>query len=145
MTGSETKVKKSPMAELLDAVDTLDVGVVTSLFEPDARLLLADGRLAEGGDAVRELLTDLFGGLRSASHRTTDEWNDGNVWIAEAEASYELHDWTQTGPLPRALVLRMGTDGIADVRVYGANERALGEYATAEEGLWIGGRWMPPL
>jgi ketosteroid isomerase-like protein len=145
MTGSETPVKKSPMVELLDAVDTLDVEAVTALFEPDARLLLADGRLAEGGDAVRELLTDLFGGLRSASHRTTDEWNDGNVWIAEAEASYELQDWTQTGALPRAIVLRMGSDGIADVRVYGANEHALAEYATGQEGLWIGGRWMPPL
>jgi hypothetical protein len=94
---------------------------------------------------VHALLTDFLGGLRSTSHRITDQWHAGNAWIAEAEATYEVQDRMQTGALPRAFVLRQGPDGIADLRVYGANERELTDHPTGEEGMWVGGRWIPPL
>jgi ketosteroid isomerase-like protein len=136
---------ESPIGRLLDAVNQLDAEAATASFAHDAHLLTADGRRADGLEAVRKLLTDLLGELRSASYRITGEWHDGDVWIAEVEATYELEDGLQTGPRPRALVVREGPDGIADVRVYGAHERDLADHPTGEEGLWIGDRWIPPL
>jgi ketosteroid isomerase-like protein len=135
----------SPIARLLGAIVQLDAEAATALFAHDACLCTADGRRADGIEAVRRLLTDFLAQLRSAACRMTGEWQDGDVWIAEFEGTYELRDWLQTGPLPRVLVLRQGPDGIADVRVYGRHERALADHPTGEEGLWIGGRWIPPL
>jgi hypothetical protein len=42
-------------------------------------------------------------------------------------------------------VVRDGPDGVADVRVYGAHEQPLADHATGEEGMRIGGHWIPPL
>ena len=114
-------------------------------FAPDARLLIADGRRAEGRDAVRALLGEVLGALRAATHRITAEWHQDNVWIAEVEADYELQDWLQLKGLPRALVLYDSPDGIAALHVYGASEHPLEEHRTGEEGMEIGGRWVPPL
>jgi hypothetical protein len=136
---------ESPIARLLDAIDRLDADAAVALFSPDARLLTTDGREARGIEAVRALLTTFLGALRSVSYRITGEWHDGDVWIAEFECEYELRDQSLTGPLLRALVLRQGSDGITDVRVYGAHERDIAEGPSGDEGMWIGGRWMPPL
>ena len=136
---------ESPIARVLDAANRLDAEAAIALFAQDAHLLTADGRRADGIEAVRKLLTDLLGELHSVSYRITGQWHDGDVWIAEVEATYELKDRLQTGPLPRALVLREGPDGITDVRLYGAHERDLADHPTGEEGLWIGDRWIPPL
>jgi hypothetical protein len=138
-------VTESPIEQLLDAIDRLDVEAAAALLEPDARLLSADGRRAEGAEAVRELLADLVSSLRSTSHRITAQWHVDDVWIAEVDASYELRDWLQLNALPRAFVLREGDAGIADLRVYGAHEHPLAEHRTGEEGMWIGTRWIPPL
>ena len=137
----------SPIAELLAAIDRLDVEAAGALFASDGSLLTADGRRAHGLEAVRELLRDVLAELRSTSHKVTAEWHwqDGDVWIAEVDANYELQDWLQTGPLPRALVLRNGPNGIADLRVYGAHEKTLGDHDRGEGGLWVGERWIPPL
>ncbi len=67
------------------------------------------------------------------------------MWIAEVDCSYELQDWLQLNALPRAFVLRMGPEGIIDLRAYGAHEQPLTEHRTGEEGMWVGGRWIPPL
>jgi ketosteroid isomerase-like protein len=139
-------VEDSPITRWLQAVDELDIEAAAALFTSDARLLTADGRRAQGIEAVRTVLTEFLGGLRSTTHRITDQWHQGDVWIAEVEASYELKDWMQTSELPRALVVREGSGGaIADLRVYGAHERSLFEHPTGEEGMWIGERWIPPL
>ena len=137
----------SPIAELLAAVDRLDVEAAIALFASDGRLLTADGRRVHGIEAVRELLTDVLAELRSTSHVVTAEWHweDGDVWVAEVDATYELRDWSDTGPLPRALVLRNGPDGIADLRVYGAHEKLLADHDSGQGGMWIGERWIPPL
>jgi ketosteroid isomerase-like protein len=136
---------ESPIARLLEAVDRLDAEAAAALFAPDARLRTADGREADGSEAVRALLTAFLGSLRSASYRITGQWHDGDVWIAEVEGTYELRDGMQTDPLLRVLVVRRRPDGIADVRVYGAHERELADHPTGEEGMWVSGRWIPPL
>lgn len=136
---------ESPIDQLLGAIDKLDVEAVMALSAPDIRILSADGRRAEGTEAVRELLTDFLATLRSTTHRITAHWHQDNVWIAEVEATYELKDWVRTGALPRAFVLRDGPDGFVDLRVYGAHERPLADHRTGEEGMRIGGRWIPPL
>ncbi len=138
-------MSESPIDQVLGAVDKLDADAVIALLAPDARFLAVDGRRAEGTQATRELLGGFFGKLRSTSHEVTARWNEDNVWIAELEATYEMRDWLRIGPLPRAIVLRDGPEGIADVRMYGAHEHPLEEHRTGEEGLWIGGRWVPPL
>jgi hypothetical protein len=138
-------VSESPIEELLGALDRLDVDAAMALVSPAGRLLVADGRRAEGAPAIRELLSAFVGPLRSMSHRITAQWQVDNVWIAEVEASYELKDWLRLNALPRAFVLRMGDGGFSDLHVYGAHEHALGDHRTGEEGMWVGGRWVPPL
>jgi ketosteroid isomerase-like protein len=138
-------VEESPVAKLLAAIDTLDVEAATALFARDSRLLTVDGRQADGIEDVRRLLTEFLADLRSTSHRITAQWHEGDVWIAEFEATYELQDWLQTSPLPRAVVLRQGPDGIADARVYGAHEQPLADHAGGAMGTWIRGRWIPPI
>jgi SnoaL-like domain len=137
-------VDDSPIARLLGAVDRLDVEATVALFARDARVMTVDGRRAEGIEAVRELLADFLPALRSTAHRITAQWQEQDVWIAEVEAAYELKDWLRL-TLPRALVLRDGPDGFAELRVYGAHERPLEDRASGEEGMRIGGRWIPPL
>jgi hypothetical protein len=116
-----------------------------ALTAADVRVLSADGRRAEGTEAVRRLLSEFFGSLRSATHRITSQWHQDDVWIAEVDATYELKDWMRTAVLPRAFIVREGPDGLADLRVYGAHERPLSDHPTGEEGMWIGERWIPPL
>jgi ketosteroid isomerase-like protein len=138
-------VDESPIAELLAAVDTLDLDAVTAHFAPDGGLMTADGRRAQGIDEVRTLLAEFLGTLRATSHRVTAQWHEGDTWIAEVEATYELDDWMQTSPLPRAFVLRQAGDRVADLRIYGAHERPLADHAEGGLGSWVHGRWVPPL
>ena len=135
-------MSRSPVDELLSAIDRLDVDRAMALFAPEARLLAVDGRRAQGTDAVRELLGELVASLRATTHRVTTQWHVDDVWIAEVDASYEFQDFLQLNDLPRAFVLRTAGDGIGDLRVYGAHERPL---ADADEGTWAGSLWVPPL
>jgi hypothetical protein len=135
----------SPIDQLLEATDRLDVDAVTALLAPDVRFMSADGRRAEGRDAARKIVSEFFATLRATTHRITEQWHVDDVCIAEVDASYELQDWLQLNDLPRAFFVRMGSDGIADVRVYGAHERPLTDHRTGEEGMWVGSRWVPPL
>ena len=111
---------------------------------PRMRILTADGRTAEGSVAVRELLADFVGTLRSSTHRITAAWHCEDAWVAEAEATYELKDMVRLGPLPRAFVLREGADGVTSLHAYGAHELPLASYDTEHE-MHLGGRWIPPL
>jgi hypothetical protein len=138
-------VSDSPIRRLVEAMDGLDVDTLLTLFAPAGRLMTADGRHAEGPDALRALLTEFFGALRSTSHRITEEWNQNDVWIAEIDASYELRDWLQLNNLPRVFIARTGPEGVEDLRVYGAHEHPISEHRTGEEGMWVGSRWIPPL
>ena len=138
-------MSESPLDQLMQAMDTREVDAMMALVAPDCRLLTADGRRADGAEAVRALLDEFFGALRSTTHKITAEWHQDNVWIAEVDASYELRDWLQLNALPRVFVVRVGPDGIEDIRAYGAHERPLTEHRTGEEGMWVGSRWIPPL
>lgn len=138
-------MSESPVEQLLDAIDKLDVEGAVALLAPDGRLLTVDGRRARGADAVHALLTDFLATVRSTSHQITTQWHVDDVWIAEVDATYELRDWLKLDALPRVFVARMGADGIADLRAYGAHERPLTEHRTGDEGMWIDGRWIPPL
>ena len=138
-------MSQSPIERFLDAVDRLDVDAAMALMAPDARVLVADGRRAEGTEAVRQLFGDFLGQLRSTTHRITAQWHQEDVWIAEVDASYELRDWLQLNGLPRAFVVRAGPNGVSELRVYGAHEHRLSEHPTGEKGTWVGGQWIPPL
>jgi hypothetical protein len=138
-------VSESPIEQLLGAIDRLDLEDAMALMAPDARVLVADGRRAEGTEAVRQLMSDFLGQLRSTTHRVTAQWHEHDVWIAEADTSYELRDWLQLNALPRAFIVRAGPDGISELRAYGAHEHPLLDRPTGEEGMWVGGRWVPPL
>jgi hypothetical protein len=138
-------VTGSPIELFLEAVDRRDVDAAMALLAPDARLLSADGRRANGAEEVRELLLEFLEMLRSSAHRITAQWHPDNVWIAEVEASYELRDWMRLEALPRAFVLRDGPDGVADLRVYGAHEHSLAEDGAVDRGIRVGARLIPPL
>lgn len=136
---------KSPIAALLGALDALDVDAFVSRFARDGRLLTADGQRAHGLDAVRSVAAEHFAALRSATYRTTAEWHEDDVWIAEIEADYELRDWLIIRAMPRAFIVRQGPDGVADLRVYGTHERPFSDRPSPEAGTWVGERWIPPL
>ena len=136
---------ESPIADLLEAVDRLDLEATAAQFAPDGRLMTADGRRAAGLEQVRELLAEFFASLRATSHQITAQWHEADTWIAEADATYELDDWMQTSPLPRAFVLRQGSDGITDLRVYGAHEHQLTDHPEGGLGTWVRGHWVPPV
>ncbi len=138
-------MSESPLTALLRAIDQLDVEAVMALVAPDCRLLTVDGRRAAGRGAVHELLRDFLGELHSTTHRIIGEWHQESVWIAEVEADYELRDRLRLNALPRLFVVHEGSEGITDVRVYGAHEAALAAHRTGEGGLDYAGRWMPPL
>jgi SnoaL-like domain len=138
-------VSESPIDQFLAAIDKLDVEAAMSLAAPDCELLAVDGRRAKGTAAVRELLTDFLATLRLTTYRVTAQWHEDNVWIAEVEATYELNDGLRISALPRAFVLRGGPGGFLALHVYGAHEQPLSDHHTSEEGMRIGGRWIPPL
>ena len=138
-------VDRSPLADLLAAVDNLDLDQVMALCAPDCRFMTVDGRQAEGHQATRQLLAEFVSEIRSTTHRITAEWHDGDVWFAEVLADYELRDRLKMDGLPRAFVVRTGGDGICDVRAYGANERRLSDHRSGEEPFRIGGRLVLPL
>ena len=112
---------------------------------PDMRVLVVDGRRAVGTDAVRQLFADFLGQLRATTHRITAQWHEDDVWIAEVDASYELRDWPQLNGLPRAFIMRAGTDDVSELKAYGAHEHQLSYHPTGGKAMWIGGRWVPPL
>ena len=138
-------MSESPIEQLLGAIDKRDVEGAMALMAPNCRLLAVDGRRAEGEAGVRALLTDFVATVRSTTHRITAQWHQDDVWIAELEASYELTDRSKISALPRACVLREGPDGVGELHFYGAHERQLSDHRTGEEGMRIGGRWIPPL
>jgi hypothetical protein len=138
-------VSVSPLEELLGAVDRLEPDAVMALFGPECSFTTADGRCAEGRDAVRSLLAEFVGALRSMTHAVTGHWQQDDVWIAEVLATYVLQDWGEVRDRRRAFFIRSGPAGISDVRVYGAHEHQLGEHAAAERGVRVSGRWFPPL
>jgi hypothetical protein len=138
-------VAESPLEQLLGAVDRLDEDAVMALLAPDARLLAADGREPKGPKEVHDFVAQFLASLRWTTHRITSQWHVDDTWIAEVDAAYELRDGTRLDALPRAVVLRTGPDGIDELRVYGAHERRLTDDRSAEQGVMVGGRWLPPL
>jgi len=135
----------SPIERLLQALERLDADAVAAMMATDGRILTVDGRRAEGVEAVRQLVADFMADLRSASYTVTAQWHVDDVWIAEVESTYELKDQSLTGAIPRAFIVQHSPAGLTDVRVYGARERPLTDHAPGVGGLWIGGRWIPPL
>ncbi|HKR98166.1 MAG TPA: nuclear transport factor 2 family protein [Candidatus Dormibacteraeota bacterium] len=139
-------MSQSPIEEFLDALDRLELDAIMALMAPDVRVLVVDGRRAEGADAVRQLFADFLGQLRATTpHRITAQWHEDDVWIAEVDASYELRDWLQLNGLPRAFIVRAGPDGVSELKAYGAHEHQLSDHPTGGKGMWVGGRWVPPL
>ncbi|MGA2163916.1 MAG: nuclear transport factor 2 family protein [Solirubrobacteraceae bacterium] len=135
---------KSPIDQLLGAIDMLDVEAAIALMAPDCQMLAVDGRRAEGVAAVRELLADFLAAILHTTHRISAQWHQDDFWIAEVDATYELKDRVRIRR-PRAFVLRDGPDGLVELHVYGAHEAPLADRRTAEEGMRLGGQWIPPL
>jgi hypothetical protein len=139
-------VAESPIEQLLGAVDTLDEEAVMALLAPDVRLVAADGRRPKGPKELHDLIADFLALLRRTTHRVTSQWHvDEDTWIAEVDAAYELRNGTLMEALTRAAVLRTGSAGIAELRVYGAHEHGLADDPSSRQGLLVGGRWLPPL
>jgi hypothetical protein len=126
-------------------METLDANGAVSALAPEVSLLMADGSRVQGRDQADRLISGFLSQLRSLSYEVAAQWHVQDTWIAEANATYELTDHYQTAALPRALFARVGETGIVDLRVYGAHEHPVAEHRTGEEGMWIGGRWVPPL
>jgi hypothetical protein len=138
-------VEESPVVALLTAIDRLDIDAVVALCAEDCSLTSVDGRHAEGRQAVGQLLKDFFSQLRSTSHQVTSQWREGDTWIAEVLATYELKDWLLIENLPRAFFVQATAEGVVAVRAYGGHERPLTDHVTGDETTRIGGRPFLPL
>ncbi|MGO9819060.1 MAG: hypothetical protein ACLPTJ_00225 [Solirubrobacteraceae bacterium] len=137
---------ESPVASTLAAIDALDIDAFTALFAPDGRLLTVDGRIANGSSEVREVIGRFAAHLRATHHRLTAEWHpEPDVWIAELDATYELTNYAQLGPYARAIVLRNGSEGIRELRIYGLHERPLIESTRGYQEVYGSGHWLPTL
>lgn len=141
----EAAVSQSPIEQVLEAIDELDLDRALAAFAPQASFLAVDGRRAEGAEAIRELVGGFLATLRSTSHRITAQWQVDGVWIAEVLGTYELKDWLQIKDLPRAFILRTGPEGVTALHAYGAHEHPLDEHDAGVHGMWVGGRLIPPL
>lgn len=135
----------SPIERVLEACARSDVDGVAALFAPRGRLLIIDGRRAEGAAEVKDLVASVLEDLRSITYELSDQWSVDGVWIAELEGSYERSDGSRVSHLPRAVVLRESDAGITDLHFYGAHEPRLDEYPRGDEGLMLEARWMPSL
>jgi hypothetical protein len=138
-------VEASPLTQWLEAMDRRDADGALALMAPSVAVLLADGRRAHDRDEAAQVLRRFVAAVRWMTHEVTAQWHVDDVWIAEATATYELTDYYRTAALPRVYIVRADADGITDVRAYGAHEHPLTEHRTGEEGMWVGGRWVPPL
>ncbi len=61
------------------------------------------------------------------------------------DSSYETRDHLRLESIPRAFVVQASDTGITDLRVYGAHEQDLVDKGSDQGGIWVGGRWLPPL
>lgn len=137
---------ESPVADVLAAIDALDIDAFTSMFAPVGKLMTADGRVANDRAQVQHLIREFVSDLRATTHRVTAEWHpEPDLWIAELDATYELNNYAQLGPYPRAMFLRKAPDGIHDLRFYGLHERPLTDSTRAYQEVYGGGRWLPTL
>lgn len=135
----------SPIERFIDAIDALDVSAAVALMGPQCQLQAATGHTAEGAGPVSEMLVELFGEVRSSSHRLVTQWHIDEAWIAELEADYELTNDARITRLPRAVFWRAQPNGSAVVHVYGAHEGEIRELGRTAGGLRLGGNWIPPL
>ncbi len=140
----------TPLELFLHAFDRLDADACAALFADDGRLRYVDGRVDEGAEAVHDRLREYFADLSSTTHTVHESWHEGRVWVGEVEASYVLADHSILGPVSKVFIVRMASDGIAELRVYAAVEPSFHEARIRHErerdrGMMVGGRWVPPL
>jgi SnoaL-like domain len=76
-------VSPSPIERVLEAFARSDVDGVAALFAPRGRLLIIDGRRAEGAAEVKDLVASVLEDLRSITYELRDQWSVDRVWIAE--------------------------------------------------------------
>jgi hypothetical protein len=143
-------VTDSPLELFLQAFDRLDADACAALFANQGRLRYVDGRVDEGPEAVRDRLREYFADLSSTTHTLREHWHQDRVWVGELEASYVLADDSILGPVSKVFIVRMAHNGIEELRVYAAVEPAFHETRIRHErerdqGMMVGGRWVPPL
>jgi SnoaL-like domain len=135
----------SPPERLLTAIDERDVDAIVALLAPDVQFLAVDGRRADGRDDARRLISDLLSMVRTVSHEITSVWRHGDVWIAEANLTYELQDWYLLRDAPRAFFIHQSPEGITELHCYGAHERPLAEHGGDTGEMRVGGTPILPL
>jgi SnoaL-like domain len=139
-------VGDSPIRSVLRALDALDLDTAISLFAPDAKLMMVFGERVAGRDSVEREFRGFLGEIRAMHHKVTSEWNpEPGVWIAEIEATYELSDFSESGPIERAFIVRTGDDGIEDLRIYGAHEVPLSDGGRRYLNVRGAHGWLPTL
>lgn len=119
---------ESPIQAVLRSLDAIDLEATVGLFAPDGLLTTVFGERAQGDARVRSVLGAFLEGLRASHHEIEAQWNpQTDVWVAQVSATYELTDFSRQGPYERAIILRAGATGIAELRIYGQHELPLAE------------------
>jgi hypothetical protein len=139
-------VPEAPIQAVVRALSAVDLEGALALFAPDGSLTNTFGDTASGSGEVRLVLGTFLHGLRAAHYEVAAEWNpETGVWIAEMSATYELTDYSRRGPYGRAMILRVGEQGIDVMRVYGDHELPLAEEGRQYENVRGPHGWLPTL
>lgn len=136
----------SPITAVLGALEARDVDAAVAMFADDGTLMRTDGHVAHGTDEVQAALTEFVGPLKRSTYDVSSQWNpEPGVWIAQLTATYDLGDLGLHGPYPRAIVLRDGAGGIAELSIYGSHEPPLAKTEPSYHEVFAAGHWMPTL
>ncbi len=105
------------MKELYEIVDRMDAEGFAARFTEDGRFRFGNAPTVSGRAGIAESVDQFFSSLTSLRHDIQDVWEQGDVVIAEVEATYVRTDGHEVG-LPAVTVARTEGELIRDYRIY---------------------------
>ena len=100
-----------------ERVDAMDARGFAECFTPDGLFRFGNAPTAKGRSEITSAVDEFFASIKGLRHNVLERWVDGDVEIAEVEATYTRHDGSEIS-LMAACVFRMDGDLIDDYRIY---------------------------
>jgi len=99
-------------------IDRMDTPALLSSLAPDVVFQFGSAAAVTGRERVGEIVSGVFGGLRSISHEFLNIWQFDDVSVCRVATTYGLPDG-RSKTLPAAVILKRGAGGlVADYRIY---------------------------
>lgn len=98
-----------------EEVDRMDPEALVRWYHDDATFRFANQPPAEGIDAIRSLLAQFYGSIRSMHHEPEGIWSDASSGVLEASVSFVRPDGQEV-VVPAVSVLRVRDGLVSDFR-----------------------------